>query len=918
MFCLPRHTFVRNRFENIHASRPCRHRLFPFACENNSATLVPMVRLLRLLMLWPARLLLSLRYRIRVEGLEQVRGLDRTLILPNHPGYIDPPIVLTMLWRHLEPRPLLLGLVFQNPLLFWIPRLLDAVVLGRLDQTSSHGRQQAEAAVETIATGLRKGRNQILWPAGRVQRDGREVLPATRSAAQILKAVDDAQLVLVRTRGLWGSSFSYARTGGPPNLTACLVKGIGILLANLILFAPRRHVHITVQRIDRSQFPALTRDDLNRFLENWYNEPGVEEPTYVPYHTLFGPRDFTFPRPVATTATPSAPIAPGTRSAVREMLAEKLRRDIAQEECTPATKLEALGLDSLDRMELVLAVEQRFGFRSDQPPETVAALEALAEGVADRTPSPPPPKQWFAPIPTHEMASIDGDTIPEAFVRRATASRGDVAASDDLAGAITYERMLVGALLLAKRIRRWEGTNIGMMLPASVAADVTLCGFWMAGKLPVLLNWTTGPSGLEQSAKTMGLRTVVTSRRFVDRLDLQVPGTSYVFLEDLQAAIGRFESLWTLCRVRVRGQGMIRDTPSPNPEDPAVVLFTSGSEKAPKAVPLSHQNLLSNIRAVLDVYDLGREHAMLGFLPTFHSFGLTVTCLLPILGGIRVVHHPDPTDAGSLARKAKSYCVTLICGTPTFIQQILKHCAQGDLDSIRFVVVGAEKCPETVYDQLASVAPKAELLEGYGITECSPLISGNRPGAVRRGSVGPPLPGVEVLVVDPDTLQPTTHDTPGMLLVCGPNVFPGYIGYNGPSPFHDHDDKRWYITGDLAQRDDTGVIFFRGRLKRFLKAGGEMISLPALEEPFTAHYPQGDEGPRVAVEGIESETGRHITLFTIEAIELPEANRLLTDHGFRGVMRLDEVKRVKAIPILGTGKTDYKVLRQILENEASS
>jgi long-chain-fatty-acid--[acyl-carrier-protein] ligase len=165
-------------------------------------------------------------------------------------------------------------------------------------------------------------------------------------------------------------------------------------------------------------------------------------------------------------------------------------------------------------------------------------------------------------------------------------------------------------------------------------------------------------------------------------------------------------------------------------------------------------------------------------------------------------------------------------------------------------------------------------------------------------------------------MKPVPAGERGLLLVCGDTVFPGYLHYDGPSPFHEMDGKRWYITGDLASVDADGFIRFAGRLKRFLKAGGEMISLPALEEPLAAKFPPGDKGPQVAVEGIETPTGRRIVLFTTAELALADANALLTQAGFRGIMRLDEVRKVDTIPILGTGKTDYKVLRaQIPEGQ---
>ncbi|MBI4861398.1 MAG: AMP-binding protein, partial [Candidatus Riflebacteria bacterium] len=369
------------------------------------------------------------------------------------------------------------------------------------------------------------------------------------------------------------------------------------------------------------------------------------------------------------------------------------------------------------------------------------------------------------------------------------------------------------------------------------------------------------------------------------------------------------EALAALVRTRLFPASFRRSLPRQWPEDPAVVLFTSGSEKAPKAVPLTHRNILSNSEAILEAFHVTASDSVLGFLPPFHSFGLTVTMVTPVLAGVRVVHHPDPTDAAALARKATSYRTTILCATPTFISYILDRAAPGDLDSLRLLVAGAEKCPDHVFEKGRRLAPNASVLEGYGITECAPVVSANLEGRSRRGSIGVPLKHVEVRVVDVDDLGPVPVGRTGLLLIRGPNVFPGYLGDGGSDPFLQRDGVSWYNSGDLARIDEEGFIWFAGRLKRFLKAGGEMISLPALEAPLAELYPPDEQGPRVAVEGIETPGGRRIVLFATVPITSREANQVLQESGFSGIMRLDEVRIVERIPVLGTGKTDYKILR---------
>ena len=500
-------------------------------------------------------------------------------------------------------------------------------------------------------------------------------------------------------------------------------------------------------------------------------------------------------------------------------------------------------------------------------------------------------------------------TILEAFVRQALAHPNEAAAADDLSGVVTYARLLTGARLMAKRFAVLPGDAVGLMLPASVAADTALLALLWAGKLPVLLNWTTGPANLDHAAKVMNMTRVVTSRKFIDRVGIKIEGVEFVFLEDLRKDIGKFEALTTLLGIRLFPGAQLARLPKIDPDKPAVVLFTSGSEKAPKAVPLTHRNVVTDVVAGASALGFKRGDILLGFLPPFHSFGIAGNVILPLLGGLRVVHHADPTDAAGLVRKIAAYQPTILLTTPTFFSYILNAAKPGQLDSLRIVITGAEKCPDALFARAKQMAPNAILSEGYGITECSPVVSANRPGNIRPGTIGRPLDGVEVLVVDPDSMQPLPTDQRGLLLVHGPTVFPGYLHYDGPSPFHEMNGKRWYITGDLANVDADGFIRFAGRLKRFLKAGGEMISLPALEEPLTAKYPPGDKGPQVAVEGIETPEGRRIVLFTTADLKLADANALLTQAGFRGIMRLDEVRQLDTIPLLGTGKIDYKVLR---------
>jgi long-chain-fatty-acid--[acyl-carrier-protein] ligase len=874
------------------------------------------------------RLIMAARYRLRVHGKEQLKNLKGpTLILPNHPGYIDPFVLFATLWPALRMRPLVYAGTFRGPTGRFLVHLVNALEVSDLEVASVQARAEAEKAIGEIAAGLRRGENYILWPAGHVQRDGSEHIGPARSAADILHQVPEANVLLVRSRGIWGSSWTYAQLGARPPLVRLMLAGVGWILANLFFFMPRRRVTITLEVVDRSRMPEPRREMLNPWLESWFNNDqpnGVEQPTWVPYHFLFGRRSFIFPQPATGVSGTAAvelaldQVKPETREGVLHLLEDRLKRPLTDQERSPSMRLDEMGLDSLDRMELSLQIERRFGFSGEEAGETLGQLLALAEGRAQRKPPTPPPAEWSRPRSKEGPLVVQGDTIPAAFVAQMLANRREVIVADDVAGALTGEQLLIRSLTVARWIRKVEAPNVGLLLPASAACDIALLGLKLAGKLPVVLNWTTGTANLAHAAQVMQLTHVVTSKVFADRTGVTVEGTEFLFLEDLKANVGKMELIRTLLKVRWLPGSIKRLLPSISPDQPAVVLFTSGSEKAPKAVPLTHANILSCQRAGIPFLGLTRQDVMLGFLPAFHSFGLTVTSLLPLLSGMSVVHHPDPTDAANLVHKIAAYGVTVLMGTPTFVNHILARAKIEDLASLRLIIVGAEQCPPSVFDRCRELAPQARVLEGYGITECAPVVAVNPPNAPRPGSIGQPLPGVDVRVVCLDSGSPLPAGQMGMMHVSGPTVFPGYLGHDAPSPFVEEEGRRWYVTGDLGERDADGYLWFRGRLKRFLKVGGEMISLPALEEPFVRLFPPTEKGPRVAVEGIEHESGRRIVLFTTESIGLREANGVLLKSGFHGVMRLDEVRRVDAIQTLGTGKTDYKLLRGLILEEVQT
>jgi acyl-CoA synthetase (AMP-forming)/AMP-acid ligase II/1-acyl-sn-glycerol-3-phosphate acyltransferase/acyl carrier protein len=868
------------------------------------------------------RPLIHLRYRVTTDGMEAVRRLHGpTLVLPNHPAYVDPPTVLSHVPLPAALRPLVFSGTYRLLPLLPLMKLVRAFEVPDLSAQSRDAATRTKGLIDAVAARLQAGESFLIYPSGRLQRGDREIVGSARFVHELLTRCPDVNVVLIRTRGLWGSTFSCARRGSLPDLGRAAVSAAGWLLASLVFFLPRRPVHLHAEVVPRDRLPLGSREAFNAFLESWYDADGGQKPIFVRFNAFFGPSQGHFEAAASGDAIDPATISPKTIRLVNELLAAHLKRELSPDELRPDTRFDAIGLDSLDRMELALTIENQFGFRSDTVVDTLGGLWALADGrlaagAGAQKPAVAPPA-WSQTSRSADRTVL-AETVAEAFVRRALAEPDAVAVADAMSGVLSHRRLLVAATLMARRFADYPEPHLGVMLPASAAADVVFYAIHLAGKVPVMMNWTTGPANLAHGIAVTETRRILTSRKLVDRLGITVAGADYVFLEEIKRGIGRFEALRVLLATRLMPSRFLRRLPAQRPDDPAVYLFTSGSESAPKTVPLTHDNLLTNVAAGLEVLKPDAADSLLGFLPPFHSFGLTGNVLMPVVAGIRSVRHADPTDARGLVRLIEAYRPTMLFTTPTFLGYILAACSGDELRSLKKIITGAERCPDATFEACRRLAPEAVILEGYGITECSPVVAANRLDKVKSGSIGKPVRHVEAVVVDPDTHEPVPHGTTGMLLVRGRSIFPGYLNHDGASPFVEAAGGRWYRTGDLVSADADGYLTFRGRLKRFLKAGGEMISLPALEEPFQKRYPPDEDGPKVAVEGIETPDGRHVVLFTTFDLPLRDASQILLADGLRGVMRLDEVQRLERIPVLGTGKTDYTALRRLVTESVAS
>jgi long-chain-fatty-acid--[acyl-carrier-protein] ligase len=870
---------------------------------------------LRGLVSWLGRLILSLRYHVEVRGLDQVRarGTSRVIFLPNHVALIDPAILMVRLDRGFHPRSLGDEYQITRPVVAQFARLFGVRPLPNMERQGLSVLEATRRALSETIAGVEAGECLLFYPSGRIRLQYREEIRAASGTEVLVKAVPEARIVLVRVTGLWGSSFSMAFNGKMPSVVAMGWRGLKYILANGIFFMPRRHV--LVEFVEPADFPrGGSRMAINAYLEAFYNERAPRN-TYVPYG--FWERGGARERP-----EPEVQRIAGDVSEVPEAARRIVFDHVAQLTGRPAIRMEDrlaedLGLDSLASADLALWIDKEFGFSVGTPESLVTVgdvvLAAAGKGIsAIDSPLRPASRAWISAGSDRRLTVPDLPTITSAFLEQAARRPDEPILADQTSGEVTYRRIVLGVMLLEPAIRRMPGQYVGLMLPASVGAGLFYLATLFAGKTPVMVNWTTGPRNLVHALDLLGVEKVITADALLVKLgqmgfDLSALSGRFVSAETLRAGMKTSAKLAALIRSWVSWSSLRRIEPARD----AVVLFTSGSESLPKAVPLTHANILINLRDVLRVVAVTERDVLIGILPPFHSFGLTLTLVLPLVSGVRTVYHPNPNEAAVLARVIGASKVTVLVGTPTFLGGIVRAAKPGLLSSLRYAVTGAEKCPETVYEALRRACGAATILEGYGITECSPVVSATRPDRPQPGTIGEPLDAVEWAVVQLETGRPAAPGEPGMLLVRGPTVFAGYLNYTGDSPFVEWDGKSWYRTGDLVSDDGTGWLTFEGRLKRFVKLGGEMISLPAIEAVLLPRFAsEQDEGPPIAVETLGAADSPEIALFSVRETTREAVNAIIRDAGLSPLYYVRQVIRVERIPVLGTGKTDYRGLKE--------
>lgn len=537
-------------------------------------------------------------------------------------------------------------------------------------------------------------------------------------------------------------------------------------------------------------------------------------------------------------------------------------------------------------------------------------------------------------IDTWEHYTQSLDPIPLAWLRSAK-RLGSEPSLADASGTTTLSghKTLIAVIAFSRLIRRRsQEQNIGLLLPTSSPGFITNMAVLLLNKTVVNLNYTAKLQSLIAAVENAEVSSLYTSRRFIKKLEQRgiyldnlLSRVQVFYLEDLKEEIGMFTKLYLLIMTKVLPARVLYALFGRRAriDHPAAILFSSGSEGEPKGVLLSHRNIMANIRQIADVSDVREEDVIMASLPLFHAFGLTITGLLPMVEGIPVVFHPDPTEVLTIAKAIAKHQATVYFTTYTFLRLFNqnRHIHRLMLDSLRIVVAGAERLNPEVRDAFKFKFNK-EIYEGYGTTETTPVASCNIPDRIdpsnwkvqqgnKLGTVGMPLPGGSFRIVDPVTLKKLPTGEDGLILFSGPQVMLGYL--NAPEKTDDVivqlDDKRWYKTGDKGHLDQDGFLTIVDRYSRFAKIGGEMISLGAIESAIGKLLPENIEVLTTAIP--DGKKGEKVILLIAGDIDHDEMKGLIEQSGLNPLMRPAKLINVKAIPKLGSGKNDFGQAKQI-------
>lgn len=895
--------------------------IYNFICTKKSI-------IMKKILLWIVRRVLSLRYTVELQWYEHLQHDWPLLVLPNHVALVDPRILLSFLWKYTFLSPVASEKYYNKPVLNQIMRIFGTVPIG--DMTAWASSEDVQKVFEKVVDAMKSWKSILIYPSGQIYRQWYESIKWKQSVYQIVQHMpQNTKVIGVKTRWLWGSIWSMAWDNGNTSFWKIYLKCIWYVIANGIFFVPKRRVSIYIEdisfQVQKEKKQSL--DNFNLFLEWFLNtEKGkkYEEPTrYLKHYFYYDNVGNKIPPECISGSEADLKKSQSidTRNiddSVKKEIQEKIARikEISQETIQEDSSLILdLYFDSLDVAEVKSYIQSHFSWASNPPItdlKSVSDLYAMAAWLSTSEETLKQCSWWEKKISQNLIDTIkitENDTIISLWKQSFKNSRKEAFMWDNIFGTQTKKDVILKAYVVSHYIKKMPGQYVGIMLPSVGSASLVTIATYLAGKIPVMFNWTLGKESFTHCVNFSKVDTILTSRNFFDRittpfLEEYQEKNMFVFLEDTLKDIPLTVKLGCL----IKSMFM----PIPHLSETAVVLFTSGSESLPKAVVLTHENIIENIKGALSIFKLKTDDRLLGFLPPFHSFWFTVNTIMPIITWLQVVYTPDPNDSKTILDIIGHTWVTGITATPTFLKMILALCQKPDLDSIRYVVVWAEKCPAEVFSDFGKYAPNGTILEGYGITECSPVVSINPASGSKPGTVGKIIPNLDCKILNLDDYTEVDTWEQWMIYVSWSSIFSWYLDTNIESPFMRVDGREYYKTGDLWKVDTDGFLTITGRLKRFVKIAWEMISLPFIEWILLKKYGGNSDVLKIAIEAQEQDGNVKICLFSVDRIEIEEVNDCLRKRGVSNLVKISEVIHIEEIPVLGTWKIDYKVLKEMI------
>lgn len=477
---------------------------------------------------------------------------------------------------------------------------------------------------------------------------------------------------------------------------------------------------------------------------------------------------------------------------------------------------------------------------------------------------------------------------------------------------VTYSKALIASLILSKIIKKYKEGYIGVMIPTSAGSILTTLGVVMAGKVPVMINYSTGAAdNCEYAQDKCGFRTIITSKALLIKLGCRLV-QGMVFIEDIMERITTGEKLKAALKSKLPTKAIINSFPSSDIDDNAVILFTSGSEKDPKAVQLTHRNFGSNIDDILQVFKLTHEDVIMSILPMFHVFGHNIDFWLPMTTGMTAVTVANPLEYKAIPKYIREEKATMIAGTPIFFSGYLRESQPGDFDSLRLIVAGADKVSDSLREGFLQKHNKV-LLEGYGATETSPVISVNSPDDNKPGSIGKVFPSVQVQIADVNTGKEVKPGEEGKILAKGDLIMKGYFDDLEETSLHIRDG--WYDTGDIGMIDEDGYLWHKGRLKRFVKIGGEMVSLVRIELELEPLLPEDVDC--CVVELPDSLKGAKIVAAVTKEVNEKEIMAKLSQK-LPPISMPKKFIVLEEMPKMGSGKIDFRTITNIVRKKTQN